>query len=277
MTDSLGGSSAACRCLRRGSICLSSTIAILLLGLAAAADEQGMTVTGTGEVSASPDCLEIDLGASGSAELTADAIVKYRERLRRVTEAFKKLDVKHLQVKQGELSIGNVVDEQHPLPRVTISRSLRIVVTDIRGMSDDELLSMVGKVLDAAKDTGVASEQRQANTFAVRFVLPDTKAVRERACQKAFEDAKEQASRLAKLAGGKLGRAVSVGDMPAGVDNPAVQVIQAMYRDYESLEAEEQGRMVSAGLKEIPVRVSLRVRFELLEDQGGAVQAALNK
>ena len=36
-----------------------------------------------------------------------------------------------------------------------------------------------------------------------------------------------------------------------------VQVIQAIYRDYDSPETEEQGRLLSAALKDIPVRVSL--------------------
>ena len=254
------------------------TIGFLFVGVAAVADEQGITVTGTGEVLASPDCLEIDIGASGSAELTADAIIKYRDRLRRVTEAFKKLDIEHLQVKRGELSIGNVADEQHPHPRVTIARALRIVVTGIREMPDEELLTVIGKVIDAAKDTGAAGEEAQSRMFTVRFALQDPKSVREKACRKALEDAKEQASRLANLAGGRLGRAVSVTDMPAAVDYPTVtEVIQAIYGGDENLQPEEQGRIVSGGLKDIPVRVSLRVRFELLEDREGAVQAAFDK
>jgi uncharacterized protein YggE len=264
MNDSPCRSSAVLRRRLRG--CASAAaIGALLVCAPVPADEQGIAVTGTGEMLAVPDCLEIDVGASGSAELTADAVIQYRERLRRVTEAFDKLELKQLRLQQHELSVANVADEQHPHPRVTIARAMRVVVTGIRQMPEEDLLAMVGKVIDAAKDTGSAGAEAQAGMFAVRFVLQDPKTLREQACQKAFEDAKEQASRLAKLAGGQLGRAVSVSDMSAAADYTAVtQVIYAIYGRNAEQELGEQERIVSTGLKEIPVRVSLRVRFELL-------------
>jgi uncharacterized protein YggE len=255
-----------------------AVVLLCLFSVAAAADDEGITVTGTGEAQADPDCLEVDISASGSAELTGDAVIKYRDRMRRITEAFKKLNVKQLCLQQRELSIGNAADEQHPRPQVAIVRALRVVVVDIQRMSEDDLLSTLGKVIDAAKDAGVAPEEMQAGTFAVRFALRDAAAVREAACQKAFEHAKEQASRLAKLAGGALGRAVGVADTSASTDHAAVtETIYAIYgRDAEP-EPEEQGRIVSSSLKAIPVRVSLRVRFELLESQTETQQAVAEK
>ncbi|HWB10450.1 MAG TPA: SIMPL domain-containing protein [Pirellulales bacterium] len=273
MNDSLGRSRAAWP--RRLRSCASAVaLGTLLVGVPAPADEQGITVTGTGETLAAPDSLEIDIGASGSAELTADAIVKYRERLRRVTEAFKKLDIKQLQLQQRELSIGNLADEQHPHPRVTIARAMRIVVAGIRQMPEDELLSTVGQLIDAAKDAGGADEEAQSRVFAVRFALQDPKTLRQQACQKAFENAKEQACRLAQLAGGKLGQVMSVSDMSAAADYAAVtEVIYGIYGRDEEQELDEQGRIVAASLKEIPVRVSLRVRFELLPGPPGQASA----
>ena len=251
---------------------------LFLASTAGAADDRGITVTGTGEALARPDCLEIDIGTSGSAELMADAIVKYQDRLRRVTEAFKKVDVKQLRVETRELSIGDAVNEQHPRPHVTINKALRVVVTDIQQMPEEDLLVAIGKVIDTAKDTGTAAGQPQTGAFAVRFALQDPKTVREQACRKAFEHAKEQASRLAKLAGGALGRAVSVEDTSASTDHAVVtETIYAIYgRDAEPA-PEEQGRIVSDNLKEIPVRVSLRVRFELLETRDQVQQAVLEK
>ena len=271
----------AVRFLQYGSR-LALTCALALLtnyaSTLAASDDRGITVTGTGETLARPDCLEIDIGASGAAELTGDAIVKYQDRLRRVTEAFKKLDVKHLRLEKRELSIEDAVDEQHPRPQVTIARSLRVVVTGIEQMPEEDLLSAIGKVIDTVKDTGTASDQPPTGTFMVRFALQDAKTVREQACQKAFEHAKEQASRLANLADGALGRALSVEDMSSSTDHAAVtETIYAIYgRDTEP-EAEEQGRIVSGRLGEIPVRVSLRVRFELLEARDRIQQAVLKK
>ncbi|HEV3022474.1 MAG TPA: hypothetical protein VGX76_08400, partial [Pirellulales bacterium] len=58
------------------------------------AAERAITVFGTGEVLVKPTHVEIDLNANAAAELTGDAIQKYRDSLRRTTEAFKKLEMK---------------------------------------------------------------------------------------------------------------------------------------------------------------------------------------
>ena len=47
----------------------------------------GIAVYGTGELSARPNMVEIDLHVSGKAELTGDALVKYRDSKKRVLEA----------------------------------------------------------------------------------------------------------------------------------------------------------------------------------------------
>jgi uncharacterized protein YggE len=230
--------------------------------LAAAENDLGVTVTASGEALTRPDCLEIDLRAAGEAELSSDAIVKYQDRLRRVTNAFEKLDVKQLRLEQRELSIGDAVDEQHPRPHVTIARALRIVVTDIQELAEDELLSLVGKVIDTAKDTGAGGEEPQAGIIGVRFAVRDAESPRAEACRKAFDHARKEANRFARLAGGRLGRALSVQDLATG-QNAIQETISAIYG--QNAEVDDVGRIVSDSLKEIPVRVSLRVRFELLE------------
>ena len=58
----------------------------------------GISVYGTGETSAKPDLVEISLRANASAELTADALVKYRDTKRRTLEAFEKLKLEKLEV-----------------------------------------------------------------------------------------------------------------------------------------------------------------------------------
>src|SRR4051794_7718880 len=61
---------------------------------------QGFTVTGKGVASAKPNRLEIDIEVSASSELTADAIVKYRDAKRRVEEAFTALKLEHVSVEE---------------------------------------------------------------------------------------------------------------------------------------------------------------------------------
>ena len=52
------------------------------------ANIEGFTVAGKGFVAAKPDLVEIDLEVIASSELTADAIVKYRDAKRRIRDAF---------------------------------------------------------------------------------------------------------------------------------------------------------------------------------------------
>ncbi|HET6878902.1 MAG TPA: SIMPL domain-containing protein [Pirellulales bacterium] len=258
------------------AFCLYFAFCVLPL-FAAADDEPGITVTGAGEARARPDCLEFDVQAAGAAELSGDAIVKFHERLRRVTDAFQKLGISQLRLEERDLSISDVANEQNPRPHVTIARALRIVITDIHKLPEDDLLSLVGKVMDTAKDMSAGSEQAQQGAVAVRFALGDPKAVRAEACKRAFADAREEGQRLAQLAGGRLGRALSVQDVSSTTTNTTVQeTIYAIY-GAQLPQPEEPGRIVSNSLKDIPVRVSLRVRFELLESPDQASKTVVEK
>src|SRR4051812_47510502 len=78
-------------------------LAVLLVGLCAVAgisvaEDTGISVTGSGEATAKPNRLEIDLKANASAELTGDAVVKYRDSVRRAKEAFEKLKLERLTI-----------------------------------------------------------------------------------------------------------------------------------------------------------------------------------
>ncbi|HVX15191.1 MAG TPA: SIMPL domain-containing protein [Pirellulales bacterium] len=258
---------------RRSGMALWALIGTAIMGTAPAmaADDLGITVMGQGESLIRPDCLEIDVLASGSAELTGDAIIKYRDHLRRVNNAFKKLNVKQLHVQPQSLSIGDTTDEERARPQVTIARALRVVITDIKDLSEDDLLTLAGKVIDTVKDAGIKGDEPQAGETMIRFVVRDAKAVRETASQKAFAQAREEAAKLATLADGRLGRVLSVQDVSAATEQGAMAeaipmaISETVYALYGGeLERERDGRIVSSSLRDIPVRVSLRVRFELL-------------
>ncbi len=55
---------------------------------------EGFTVVGKAYTAAKPNLVEIDLDVSASSELTADAIVKYRDAKKRIHEAFAALNLK---------------------------------------------------------------------------------------------------------------------------------------------------------------------------------------
>ncbi len=127
----------------------------------------GISVYGTGEVAARPNVVEIDLHVSGKAELTGDALVKYRDAKKRVLEALDKLKIKNMTADEHGLSItvGNAVEQQQRFnngmpqtpgkPQVDVSTTVRAKLSDVREIPSEELIKTVGKLMDVAQDSGV--------------------------------------------------------------------------------------------------------------------------
>jgi uncharacterized protein YggE len=244
-----------------------------------AAEERSISVTGNGEVKARPNRLEIELQASGTAELTDDAIVKYDDALRRVTGAFDALKLEHLSIERGDLSFSSVMTNVAVArgrvaakPQTAIAQSLKLTLGNVNQMSQKELVGTVGKLIDAAQDAGaiivgtpggnmVVNQlgrrvvmNNQSSQPAVAFLLDDFEALHDRAYQKAFEDATARAEKLARLAHAKLGEILSISENS-----------QAYYGAVNS----SQQSLVSVRLTEIPVNVSLFVRFAIERSEEG--------
>ncbi len=272
-------------------------IAVLLTaGAVRGADSEppGITVTGTGEVKTKPNRLEIELAASGSAELTGDALVKYRDSLKRTIEAFEQLGIKNLRVEQRGLSIqsqdanNNNMNRFNGMPnmptkmQIDISGDLRLVLPDADKMSEEELTDTISKLLDTAKDSGAgiggsSTSQmmariygQQMSTSVVTFVVDNIDEVRQQAYQEAFKQAEARAKRLADLAGAKLGPVISLQEslevQPSNESSRQQRLMAAIY-GWGDLGEKGDGRVTSEKLGEIPVRVMLRVRFSIAEKE----------
>jgi uncharacterized protein YggE len=279
------------------------------VSLAGAADESGITVLGIGEVMAKPNLLEIEVRASGEAELTGDAVVKYDDSLRRIRGALAKLQMKELTVDERELNIASgaeatgglaaVMAAQNKAPAKSnfhITRSLRLAVRNIDKQPEADVIAAISKLLDTAKDAGAAIG-KEGSTAAVlqmmgqgggpssvaHFVVEHPEELLEKAYEKAFDEATARATRLAKLAHSRLGRAVSIEEVAtAATKETGIQerMISAVY-GIETAASDER-RLSSDKLVDIPVRVTLRVRFELLSGQAQraseeAAQAAVDQ
>lgn len=257
------------------------------------AEDRAVTVLGSGEVLAKPDALEMTVRASAAAELTGDAVVKYQASLRRLRSAILKLAMKNLSIEERALQIGSTspdTDEEmvfaaQPQPAavkstVQIARALRISVRGIDKMSEAEVIDAIGKLMDTAKDAGAAlgSGAPVGNAYqslpmyganpaaAIQFVVRHPEPLREQAYRKAFEDATTKATRLAKLAGKRLGDAISI------EEDTAMRWVAYGNR----AEPAETSRLASDELKDIPVLVMLRVRFSLLDNHAEKNEATPN-
>lgn len=267
-----------------GSIFIALSLPCFLQG--AEGESAGIVVSGTGEVKSKPNVAEILLANSGTAELTGDAVIKYTDSVRRTLEAFEALGMKNLQMTPQGLtfnstSMGNVRNAfagnqaQSPKAEMTISRGVRLVLRDIGNTSEADLLQAVGKIVDTARDSGatVVSPPKVINIYggtqqgaAVTFVLENADQLREQAYQKAFAHAETRAQRLASLASADLGPVLSVEEVsasPASSNNPQTQLMLEMYGIYSASEKEDV-RVTSDKFEEIPIRVTVKVRFGLI-------------
>lgn len=243
-------------------------------GTAAAANIEGFTVTGKGFVAAKPNRLEIDLEVSAASELTADAIVKYRDAKRRLQEAFTALKLDNVAVEERGLLVDQKGADFNPYffdyqpnrkakVEVQLTRKLIVKCSDIRKMDEEALLQLVAKLLDVAQDAGGkvgATQNPYANYYfgyrnqqsgLVRFILDDFDKLEEEAYAKAVADAEARAGRLAKLSHVKLGSVTAVRE----VSSPGP-------RETGQEDDIPQKRLESARFQEIPVRVELMVRFD---------------
>ncbi len=203
---------------------------------------EGFTVTGKGYAAAKPDLVEIDLDVSASSELTADAIVKYRDAKKRIHDAFAALKLANVAVDERGLLVDQKGQMQNyyyfdyqPNTRtkteVQLSRKLVVKASAIRKLDEESVLQLVGRLLDVAQDAG--AHVGASNNYSpyyyyrfggsptsglVRFVLEDFDKLQEEAYEKAIADARTRAERLARLSRVELGSIVAVREISVPAD-----------------------------------------------------------
>ena len=239
---------------------------------------EGITVTGKGAAAALPNLLEIDLEVSSSSELTADAIVKYRDAKRRLTEAFDALKLENLEVAERGLLVDRKGQEYSPYyyyeqsntrtkTEVELSRKLIVECRAIRDLDEDAVLQLVAKLLDVAQDAGgQVGGSNNMNSYyyyrydmqppangLIRFVLDDFDALQERAYELAVADARTHAERLAKLSGVTLGPVVAIREVVVPGDSRADSA--------DDSDPEAKKRIETSKYQAVPVKVELLVRF----------------
>lgn len=268
----------------------------LLPGGAAAQDDRGIAVTGSGEVRSLPSQIEFHAKLAGSGEIGGDALVKFQEFKRRSLEAVEGLGLENLKLEFGGFSVtqggdpnqayqqmvflggGGDVSAEVAKPEVAISSMFRITVGGIADMKKEEVLDLSTRLLDKLSDSGVAVlPNQQAPSYdeigdpypmpaLATFVLADAAALEDQARERAFASARASAERLAKLAGVKLGSVISIQELSG---NSATY--QYQYDEYGEVYPGVVGgqssapRVASRTFAPVPVRVSLQVRFALEE------------
>ena len=239
---------------------------------------EGFTVSGKGFVAAKPNFAEIDMEVTASSELTADAIVKYRDAKKRIREAFAALKLNSIAVEERGLLVDQKGQMQSPYyfdfqpnarnkTEVQLSRKLVAKASDIRKMDEESVLQLVGRLLDVAQDAGARVGPQNNMSYyyyyrfggmeqqsgLVRFVLEDFDKLQEEAYEKAIADARARAERLARLSQVELGPIVAIREISVPGERGSGNTNDELPRK----------RLEMSKFQEIPIRVELLVRFEV--------------
>ncbi|WP_010584957.1 SIMPL domain-containing protein [Schlesneria paludicola] len=287
--------------IRRGVLFVASFVALLsaaTLPLFAQNDPQGIVVEGTGEVRSVPNIVEINLRLSAKGELTDDAVVKHRDSKKRAIETFKALNLENLELEEKNLGLkagGNMQEMMQMMwngmtpaankrTQVEVGSTLRARLVGVDKMPTEELMSTVGKLLDAAQDSGAGLGMsdadmmmmryygwgRQQQTSLVKFIVTNIKETREKAYDLAVKDARKRAERLARLSSVKLGQVLAIDEMGGNSNrNPYY------YNPFESNDdKDDKDEIVAETMSGGNLKISLRVRFAILPGTGEPMQEA---
>ncbi len=197
------------------AIAVSSLLA--LLGIACApqkisvtstdsASTNGITVSGEGKVTGTPDLAVITLGVSTTQPTVAEARDQAATTMQALIDAVKTNGVAEKDIQTTQLSIYPQYDYSMggtgKLIGYQITNTIAVKVRDINKTSD---------VLDAAVAAGGDMTQVQN----ISFTIDDPTTLKDQAREEAVNDAKARAQRLADTAGVKLGDPISISETSA--------------------------------------------------------------
>lgn len=244
--------------MRRSAIPLLTVMALLLAGCSIGGSstppdvivntgetQTGISVSGTGEVTGTPDTLSVSLGVSVLADTVAGASSLAAEKADAVISSLTGSGVEPDDITTTNYSIRPEYDwrnDTQVLLGYRIDNTVRAKIRDI-----DE----AGDVLDDA----VAAGGDEVRVNGLSFSIEDDDELIEAAREVAWNDARDKAQQLAELAGQTLGKATSITETFSRAPTPI---------PFESLaRADEAAESTPIEPGTASVTITIEVHFEL--------------
>lgn len=201
---------------------------------AASTPARGITIVGVGKASGKPNIARSTIGVEARSGTAEQAIAEVNSRMAQVISALKQAGVADKDIRTASISLNfERAYEPPPLPAAApmpaappkgqaapvaatpaAPPAVKLPLGFYNASNSVEVtirnLDSAGKVLSAA--TAAGADQ----LYGIRFEIEDLTPLQAEARQKAVADAKARASRLAELAGVKLGPAVSITEFDSG-------------------------------------------------------------
>ena len=178
--------------------------------------QEGIWVTGEGEVSVTPDIANLRLGIEAQAETVNEALTQATEAMNKVMDALTDNGVAEKDIQTQYFNIRKITrwDRDKEEEVVIGYRVTNIVTAKIRDI--DKAGSIIDAVVKAGGDL--------TRVDSISFSVDDPTAYHEEARAKAIADAKSKAEQLAELAGVTLGKPTYISEGGIQMPTPRVMV-----------------------------------------------------
>ncbi|MEZ5175629.1 MAG: SIMPL domain-containing protein [Acidimicrobiia bacterium] len=205
----------------------------------------GISVSGKGEVTGTPDTLTMTFGVSVRRDSVADAVAVAADKADALISALKANGVAEEDIQTANYSVYPQYDWRNETQTLIGYEVNNQVIVKIRD------LDTAGAVIDAATAAG----GNETTVQGVSFSIEDNDALIEAARQAAWNDAQDKAEQLASLAGVTLGAPTMISETFAPQPQPFA------YDSIAFAEAADGATPISPG--EQLVAVSLSVQFAI--------------
>jgi hypothetical protein len=218
----------------------------LSVSLTGSSQQTGIWVSGTGEVTATPDVAILTLGVAAQETTVKAAQSEASSAMNAVVAALKSNGVADKDIKTQWYSISPVTKwDDKTNEQITTGYSVTNMVTaKIRD------ITKAGTIIDAVTDAG----GNLTRINGISFTVNDPTAYYNQAREKAMQEAKAKAEQMATLAGITLGKAFYISESGGYIPGPYLQ------KDYA--EGGSASTPISAGELDITISVSVGYSIE---------------
>jgi uncharacterized protein YggE len=225
----------------RSSVARAAVTTSVPAAATSSSSTDGITVTGTGKVTGTPDTLRISLAVSATAKNIDEALASANASMRKVQKSLSDNGVDAKDMQTSNLSISPHYTNKGAPDGYDVSESLSARIRD---------LPKAGAVLSASVEAG----GNAVRVDGVSVALDDSSALVGGARTSAMDDAKTKASQYAEAAGRTLGAVVSISEV---VSTPYPVYDQAASTAFRAASP----MPIQAGSQDVSVQVTVVYAF----------------
>jgi uncharacterized protein len=175
---------------------------------------ESVLVTGTGEVSGTPDTLTADFAVETSGPAVGPALDDANAAATRMRDALTRAGIARADLQTSNIGVNSTVNTDQVITGYTVTEGLTAKIRNLPHAGD-------------AMSAALAAGGNAARLNGVSFAIENDGALLDQARRKAFADARQKAELYAREAGRPLGRVLTVSET-AGYTRPVGPYVPAM-------------------------------------------------